>query len=484
MSAFLKRLSALMLAALLIAAVFGCGGDKGADSGETSAEITEPEAEEAETTYPPPDASDLDLKGQKVNFIAPQWSTCNYLFAEELDGDAVNDEAYRRAADVEEVMGIEIENFWGQDTDTHQMVLKTVKAGDDAYQIVFTHCIYGLQDYVVSGALYPLDNLPRVDLEAPWWDKTVIESMRLGGKIFYAAGDLLLQNPSCMVFNKTISDNYGFDNHYEAASEGKWTFDRFYEEARGVSVDLDGDGEIGINDQSGYAGDLTESLCDITYACGEKCSIADGDWIKLVFYSEKMLDMFEKAYSYFTDSSVCQGYFRQFAAGQNFSSGLSLFSITSLSGVVGLRDADVDFGILPLPKYNEEQERYSVFPWPIFVCVPTTVQSPELVGATLERFCYESTPVLTAQNEILIRGKSTRDEESLAMIDIIQASYVSDIGASYLGFDPNFTKVFYSFTKLIQKKNENLASEYTKAEKAILKSIDKLCEKIAEVSEG
>lgn len=484
MSALLKRLTALMLAALLFAALFGCGGDKGAVSDETSAKITEAEAEEAETTYPPPDASDLDLKGQKISLIAPQWSTCKYLFAEEIDGDAVNDEAYRRAANVEEVLGIEIEHYWGQDTDTHLTVMKTVKAGDDAYQIVFTHCIYGLQDYVVSGALYPLDDLTRVDLEAPWWDKPVIESMRLGGKIFYAAGDLLLQNPSAVVFNKDISENYGFDNHYEAVNEGKWTFDRFYQEARGVSVDLDGDGEIGINDQCGYSGDLTEALCDITYACGEKCSVAEGDEIKLVFYSEKILDVFEKAYSYFTDSSVCQGYFRHVADGQIFSSGLSLFSIRSLGGIVGLRSADVDFGILPLPKYNEAQEEYYVFPWPIYVCVPTTIQSPELVGAALERFCYESAPVLNAQNEILIRGKSTRDEESLAMIDIIQSSYVSDIGASYLGFDPNFSKVFYSFSTLIQKKNENLASEYSKAETAILKSIEKLCEKIAEASEG
>ena len=47
MSALLKRLTALMLAALLFAALFGCGGDKGAVSDETSAKITEAEAEEA-----------------------------------------------------------------------------------------------------------------------------------------------------------------------------------------------------------------------------------------------------------------------------------------------------------------------------------------------------------------------------------------------------------------------------------------------------
>ena len=222
--------------------------------------------------------------------------------------------------------------------------------------------------------------------------------MRLGGKIFYAAGDLLLQNPSAVVFNKDISENYGFDNHYEAVNEGKWTFDRFYQEARGVSVDLDGDGEIGINDQCGYSGDLTRRFAISHMPAARNAPSPRGDEIKLSVLQRKDISMSLKRLTPTSptppsarDISVMLPTDRYFQA--------VAVSIRSLGGIVGLRSADVDFGILPLPKYNEAQEEYYVFPWPIYVCVHSTIQSPELVGAALERFCYESAPVLNARTK-------------------------------------------------------------------------------------
>ena len=151
--------------------------------------------------------------------------------------------------------------------------------------------------------------------------------------------------------------------------------------------------------------------------------------------------------------------------------------------MISLRDYEVDFGVVPMPKYDEAQENYRHYAWPSFVCVPTTIQRPELVGAGLELFAYESQAVTDAYMEILIRGKSTRDEESLEMLDIIYDTQVCDIGGSYLGFDDQFRKVFYCFYDLMSAKNKNVASTYEKSEQAILKVLDNLYTKILENQE-
>ena len=66
------------------------------------------------------------------------------------------------------------------------------------------------------------------------------------------------------------------------------------------------------------------------------------------------------------------------------------------------------------------------------------------------------------------------------MLDIIYASQVCDIGASYLGFDEQFHKVFYCFLELMRAKNNNIASHYEKSEKAIQKVLDNLYDEIIE----
>nr|MCR5264620.1 hypothetical protein [Clostridiales bacterium] len=105
-------------------------------------------------------------------------------------------------------------------------------------------------------------------------------------------------------------------------------------------------------------------------------------------------------------------------------------------------------------------------------------------GATLETFCYESAEIQNAYNEILIRGKSTRDVESLEMIDLMNAGMVCDIGASYLGFDSSFHKIFYCFYELLPDKKDNIASHYEKALKGVDKALTKLYDKIMEAENG
>ena len=474
----------LLPALLLIATLASCGGEA-AGTTDTTPVDTAPATTEAVTEpgYPAPDTSSLDFGGDELRIFSVQWGNVSkYYFPEEETGDSVLDACYSRLRNVEEALNVKVaEPAWGADGQAHKDVMKTVQAGDDAYDMVFTHCIDGYSDYATNNAVYNLDALPYVNFEAPWWSKSMIDTFRIGTETYFGFGDIILNTPSSIFFNKEIAAEYDMPDHYQMVRDGKWTYDTFLKQARMVSIDVNGDGKMDYNDKTGYAGDLTEALGNIPFAVGIQLTKYTDDGLQLNFWSDKLLEVFNKTYDYFLDPSVSQGYFRHYVdVGQGFGDGLSLYTIANVSGMASLRDVDIEFGVVPMPKYDESQSEYRCYVWSPSVCVPTTILRPELVGAALEQFAYESVPVTNAYIEDLIRGKSTRDTETLEMLDIIYDSQVLDIGGTYLGFDSNFRKVFYCFYDLMSTKNDNVASFYEKSEKAILKVLDNLYTKVIE----
>ena len=482
-----------ILALVLLLGILGtsCGNAGGEKEEETaSAVVNSPETEaalepETETKEPAPDIEGLDYNGGDLTFIAPYFHTISYQYAEELNGDALNDAAYNRWITVESDLNASLHWVWHTDgSGTHTEVLRSVQAGDDAYQIVYMHSMYGISDYVISGSLYNLDLLPHVDFKAPWWSGEMMENFRIGKNLDYAAGDLCLQSPIGIIFNKTIAANYNLPDHYEMVRNGEWTYDRFIQYGSAVTLDMNGDAVIDYRDQTGYTGDITERACDIPFFCGEHLTKATDEGLELVFWSDRMVELFEKTNAYFMNTDVSNAFFRAAAKHQqSFDEGLALYSLVDISYIVHLRDSDVEFGILPGFKYDEQQERYYSYAWPLFVCVPITIGNPDMTGAVLEYFCYLSGDIQTAYNENLIRGKSTRDEESLEMLNIINAGLVSDIGGSYLGFESSFNPIFYCFTRLMSTRQDDIASFYAKSERAALNSLVQLYDKVIAAEE-
>ncbi len=475
------RIGKIALVTLLLASMLlSCGGGASEETAASTDTAAAETVEVVETEYPAPDFGGADFGGDTVTVLAPEWSIYKRYFPEELTGDAVVDANFERISNTEEMLNVDI--VWSPSTDSqaHNELKNAVVAGDDAYSFMLTHSIYGISDMVTENLLFNLDELPYLDFDAPWWDKSMIDNFRIGSETYYGYGDIILSNPSAVLFNKSIAEDYSLEDHYERVKNGTWTMDVFLTEIEMVSVDLNGDGAIGDEDQVGFTGDMTEALCNIPFAAGIQLTTADENGLHLNFWSEKMLDIFDRYYATMMNKNVSQGYFRSIERKQSFSQGTALFTIDSPSSMDSLRDYDIEFGILPQPKYDENQDRYYCYSWPTFVCVPTTIQNMDMVGATLEQFSYESMAVTDAYIEVLIRGKSTRDEESLEMLDIIYDSQCCDIGGSYLGFDQNFHKVFYCFLNLMSVGDNNVASHYQKYEKAILDVMDKLYTTITE----
>ena len=106
-----------------------------------------------------------------------------------------------------------------------------------------------------------------------------------------------------------------------------------------------------------------------------------------------------------------------------------------LQCVTRMRSYDVDFGIVPYPKYDELQENYaSVMEWVGgVVSIPRSVDAQmEMVCSMIEGMAYYAVPTLTnLYYELNLKTKMAKDEQSGPMIDMILEYRVYDLAYAF-----------------------------------------------------
>ncbi|MBO5274114.1 MAG: hypothetical protein J6I45_05830, partial [Clostridia bacterium] len=141
-----------------------------------------------------------------------------------------------------------------------------------------------------------------------------------------------------------------------------------------------------------------------------------------------------------------------------------------------------DYGILPIPKYDASQESFGTTVWPYsasLISVPNISANHEMTGVILEALSAESTyTVIPALYETVLKQKSARDEESIAMLEIIFDSMVFDAGLLYSmgGFANAFLRISGNSGGV--KRTSDVASLYEKYTNKIDKHLEELIEVI------
>ena len=149
----------------------------------------------------------------------------------------------------------------------------------------------------------------------------------------------------------------------------------------------------------------------------------------------------------------------------------ALFYGEVLSYIVNLRDMNSEFGVLPIPKFDEAQEGYITYCETLSsTSVMPNVGEPEKAAAVLEAMAVQSYITVTpAYYEIALERKYSRDEESVEMIDIALENRVYDIGRIY-----STLNVSAIFQDLAAKGSTDFASAFAKREKAAHKILSKI----------
>ena len=136
------------------------------------------------------------------------------------------------------------------------------------------------------------------------------------------------------------------------------------------------------------------------------------------------------------------------------------------------RSFDYEYGVLPVPKYSEDQEYYvhdaSLGNSPT-TAVPVTASDPGTVSLILEAMAYDSYyNVLPVFYGNYLNSKLARDEESVEMLKIIHDTVYYDIGALF-----NWGDMRMIIENISEKSVNNFAAQYAKYESSIGKALEK-----------
>ena len=94
-----------------------------------------------------------------------------------------------------------------------------------------------------------------------------------------------------------------------------------------------------------------------------------------------------------------------------------------------------DYGVLPMPKWTEQQEEYyngvTVWNCPVF-CIPRNTEDASMSAIVMQAMaCRGQNSLVAVFYDTILKGNSVRDEDSWGMLDLIFASRSFDLGTIY-----------------------------------------------------
>ncbi|MBE6723719.1 MAG: hypothetical protein E7576_00775 [Ruminococcaceae bacterium] len=503
-----KRLTSLLLALLLTFPAFAAGCSESSenntdskntaantpsatDAGNTGEEEAETEFTRAMVKDDLPD--DLDFNGatQLVLARTKAWFT-GEMFVEELNGETLNDAVYQRDTAVEERLNVVID--YSLVDDTNGVVNKNVTAGADEVSIHVGSAVDTVQ-YGVNGNYYNLlgDAPVYLNLEQPWWSQYYTQQESVMGKAFFATGDLftsLIKLSFVTYANMKLVNDYQLESPYDLVRSGQWTFDKEMEMASLVHEDKNGNGVRDKDDSYGMtlAGmiglDVYWSAFDLTI-----CEKDANDVPTFSVDEEKMSAVLEKLYSYYIDCEYCwcppnpDSDKEQDEVAQMLAEDRILFTPLRIMHTDQIRDMESPYGLIPLPKWNEEQTNYYTFVHDQYSIggIPVSVQDPAMTSAVMEALAAESYRFVTpAYYDVVLNGKYLRDADSSEMLELAMAGVKIDFGWIHT-YSLGSCSQGLLREILYNSKSSNFSSVYKSKQKAFAKMMSKLVEKIEKI---
>lgn len=470
-----RILSALLAAWIAMLSLASCSSGGTEEQTETTAPVATETAVATETEIPAPPITEYNGYEFRI-------SCCDYahfIDQDESTGDRLSDAIYARNLMVEDLYKITItaEQIGGYQ-DVINAVKNNVQAGDDFTDLVYTPITPMLQAAYPQPELFiNMRSLEKLDLSAAWWDPALTDEITIRDYCPVISGDAIITDElglCTIMFNATMFQKiYPGESLYELAVAGDWTFDRLQAYAEGAVIDVNGDGKYDTEDQMGFYFNGAD-ISSFVFAFGYNSLIPTDSGIPEINTEESLYDYYLKALTLVNNNSVSLkqeaipgSYVEAFKC---FTEDKTLFMSCNLTNIDShCREMESDYGVMPYPKYDENQEDYRtvVTGWAAALAIPGTASDPERTGDILTAMAYYGKDLQAVMNDDILTAKIAREEAFADAIEIMMDSkyYSMDWMLSITGIPGILNKragdasdAFYS----------QIAANMTKAENAIL----------------
>ncbi len=465
-------------------------GDSGRDSSsDTHNESVPP----AETTHAVTNRADVPDNLPDANYnnatyrilIQDYRIAADDFIVDAHGGDAIQSAIHAAQLAVEDRFGVRFDFS----TDTNQNINDKIKnivlsgTPEDSFDLIVQRASWAAL-LVTQDCFLPISSVDNIDISREWWNNVAYEDLSIGGKTYFIVGDIVqsyIESMYGIYFNRAMAKENGLDDIYATVAQGGWTYEKFLTVLSNVYID-DGNGIRDERDKYGCALQATGYPMAFQAAFDAIAVKHNADGMPVLDPDrEKWIDMSTRIYDLMYNTPGCYsffdwngGYVTMFKNGQALMMPGQL--VTALQGV--LTDMDDTYGIIPLPKYNEDQTNYYTLSdnAASAIEVMKTARDPDMSGMIAEALCAESWRYVTPETfDTALKFKYAEDEEQAEMLEIIRAGIRYDFGITY-NCGPRLTELCATH------QSSNFASYYKTSSKLWSNKLDQFVEAFKKIS--
>lgn len=400
----------------------------------------------SDTVTEPPVFKEKDFGGDNFTFLTYKDIASSYydsyIVADASRGEAISEAVARRNDEAKTMFNINVAS--DEVYSPKNEAISRLQSGQCDFDVIYESGTE-LSSLALDGLLANFDDLTSVDLSRSYWVPSVKEDLTVGGKMYMATNYVTMNSISyadMIYFNKSIYKALGYtESLYDAVKNGMWTIDKYVDVAVSAVSDLNEDGAMTAHDRFGIWGDSSGYLTSLVQFSGGENTHENGDGsCQLDVYNEKAVSIFTKYVEKLNNGKIFLTYDDVWAEQPNltdfatraegarflgFGEGHVLFMPGNLGFIHEFKNMKDDFGVLPNPRYNTDQDSFHHFidgAAPMFA-IPKDAKDVGNAGLILEYMAYRSEKHLLPEYIAGIVGEGeSLDPNDEFMIDIIRNS--------------------------------------------------------------
>ena len=430
--------------------------------------------------------ADLKFNGETVTILSRDASfVSDELWVDDQNGAMVNDAIYKRNEKVMEQLNVKFESIkLSGDAYLVSTELRNAASNGEAYFDIAANSTYSTIMYTGENIFLDLTDCEYLDLDAIYWSQGYNESASIGNSQYLATGALALSLYRLMFitfYNKDLLEEAQYENLYTVVDDGRWTIDYQIQLSKDLYRDADGSGTVSEGDTVGFASSTLSYLDPYWSSCDIQIITKDADnYLQYSLDAEKLSNTVDKLIVLFHQSNA---WFDKSSGDDGKQTAMSNLFATGNVGTVTLRLGSVEteqfitmqdeYGIIPMPKYDENQEKYYTFLHDQFtsIGIPSAHSNDEekvqMLGAVLEALALENyKSVVPTYYEVALKGRYLEDGDSWRMLDMIYENVKVDAGVLYT---KNLGSIHQTPRNMIEAGRNTVSSQI----KAIARQIEK-----------
>ncbi len=474
-----KTIAWLLVALTAASALAACSsGDTG---NEENAQSTTAAPSIAETT-PAPETEPAYIYPE-VTYGGDEFAILNaedrydmlyQLMPAELNGEALNDERFKLNQEVAERYQITLKETQVTYNDLQTYAQNEVLANTPVHDIFYLtpKQIAALMN---AGYMHNLLDVEKLNIDGDWWDQTLIEAGKLKDKyLYYLGGNYHLQGfegTTCIFFNKKMINDLGLEDPYQLVRDGKWTMDKLYEYAS-KAANLNGDASFAYDaGGSSIYGIATITNLMPAFIMGSNAYYVEKDEADMPVISFTS-EHFQNVCTKIATLTSAEGLYKAKDEVALFMADRALMIGAEIKAAANqMRDMQSEFGMLPLPKFNEAQEDYvtNMYWGTHMVSIPVTCKDVDRAAIVIDTLNYEAAEKLLPVYYDRVSYKGLRDQDSIDMLEIIRSTRYYNWGLSYGWLD----SIEPTVHEMLVGGNGNVAALASSASKVVQRLIDK-----------